>query len=225
MPSLHDERSQLVNAGLHASQQCISITGLDDLRNEITGFNLETPINQLCRREENDVIFISMVSAKPIDKTARQFDIMYREYSTDIFFSIWKSKVKAARSQRAAKLAIEDIKLIMWGPTVDEGRSLLESLQDRSIKLTEVDRYFSEIKDLESQLHRFHGGIMRCLGSTEQVKSFKWLKTAVKLIEEYWSLLRLADAADVIIDIKNSLTLSGDFTLIQSIAEKVMSIA
>ena len=165
-----------------------------------------------------------MVSAKPIDETARQFDIMCREYSTGIFFYIWKSKVKAARNiviHRAAELVIEDIKLTIWDPAINECISLLESLQDRSIKLTDVDCYFSKINDLESQLRHFHDGIMRCLGSAKHVKNFKWLRTAVNLIEEYWSLLRLADAADIIMDIKNSLNLSGDFTLILSIAKKV----
>ena len=124
-------------------------------------------------------------------------------------------------SQEEPELTIEDIRTQIWDPTFEECTRLLESLHDRSIQLVDVDRYFSQIKDKETQLHCLHDGITECEGGVRQKEKYEWIVTAVKLMEEYWSLLKLADAARTVMTLKDKLNLSGDFSLIQTIADEV----
>ncbi len=179
----------------------------------------------MCVSEGGDIVFMSLYSALPLDEIAQKFDIMSRECANDLFSSSWKTHMKKAASsvtgQKAQELVIEDIKTKIWDPTFAECNALLNSLHDRSIKLADIDSYFSLIEDNnEMQLHRLHNGIMKCMGVTQK-PNLQWIQTTVKLMEEYWSLVKLADAAKMVMTLKYKLGLSGDFNLIQTIAEEV----
>ena len=201
----------------------LSSTGLDQLKAEVYMDHGNSPINKLCTHEKNNIEFHSLWSAFPIDDTAYKFDIMFREFSTDIFHTIWKIHMRKAGSG-AQELSIIHIKTKIWDPTFNECHRLLESLYNRSIKFTDVDKYFLQVKEKEMQLHRLHSGVMVCLGKQEQKSAQNWIPITIKLMEEYWSLKKLAHAARTVMTLKEKLRLSGDFSLIQTIAEKKVRI-
>lgn len=206
-----------------------SFLGLDELKDEIVADHYETPINKLWKFEEGKVEYLSLQSAIPLDEIAQNFDILFRKVSTNLVHAIWNSHMMKAASyvdsEVSEELNIMDIKTKIWEPTFEECLSLLDSLYDRSIKLVDVDRHFSKIKDIEKELRSLHDGVMQCSGNEKQRENLDWILTAVKLMEEYWSLLKLADAAKTVIALKDRLSLSGDFSLIQTIAEQVIYMA
>ena len=160
-----------------------------------------------------------MRSALPLDEISEKFDVLFRDCSTDLVLKIWKSHMKAAASR--TPLVIEDIKTKIWYPTFEECKHLLDSVRDRSIKLTEVDYYFRQFERREMILQRLNNGMRKCLGAAGHSKKLDWIKTAVHFMEEYWSLLNLADAAKTVMSLKSKRKLSGDFILIETIAKKV----
>lgn len=199
--------------------------GLEELREEINSDQSDFSINELCKYEKGEVTYLSFQSGYPLDEITMKVDIMLTKFPTDLFRTIWKFHMKTAivtANEEERELLIEDIKLRIWEPAFKECMSLLDSLQDQSIKLIDVDHYFWHIKDRELQLRRLYNGVKECIdGGTIPNAELRWLHTAVKLMDEYWSLLNLASAATTLMILKDGLGLSGDFTLIQAIAEKV----
>ena len=201
--------------------------GLNYLRCEINADNSRTPIKQLCISENQQVHFLSMKSALPLDEILFKFDTMSRNYSTELFHAIWKFHMDAAHdtaSKTGKKLVIEDIKTKIWDPTFVECSNLLSAIKDRSIKLTVVDHYFRHLKNREMQLHRLQIGVQECSGIERHTahSNIEWIETAVHLMKEYWSLLSLGGAARTIMALKRKLNLSGDFSFVDSIAKKVI---
>ena len=210
-----------MNYGRFKKKLILSLTiGLDDIRAEINMDHRDTPINKLCISENGKVKFLSMLTALPLDEISEQFGILFRAYSTKLVNKIWKSHMRAA-IDAASPLVISDIKIKIWHSTFQECKCLLDSVHDRSIRLADVDRHFKECENREQLLHRLHNDMRKCLGDAGHSKKLDWIKTAVHFMKQYWSLLRLGDAAKTVMFLKTELNLSGDFTLIQSIAEEV----
>ena len=169
--------------------------------------------------EHGKIEYLSLQSAIPLDEIALNFDTMFRKFSTNLIHAIWEAHMNAA-SQKCKELMIMDIKHKIWEPTFRECLNLLESLHDRSIKLVDVDRHFSKIKEKEKELRCLNDGVTMCC-NLKKNQNLDWIHTAVNLMKEYWTLLSLAEAARILISLKDRLSLSGDFSLIQTIAEEV----
>lgn len=142
-----------------------------------------------------------------------------------LFLEIWeKHKKKAATAvqrKERSKLVIEDIKTVLWIPTFEECVYLLKSLHDRSILLEDIDKYFESIKqEMNWHLKKLNTGIRQC-GNTQTPESGQWIDKAVEHINEYWSLLTLSKAAEIVIELKNKLGLTGDFKAIERLAYQV----
>ena len=174
------------------------------------------PINELCKFEHGKVKFLSLSSAFAIDEIACKFDVLCREFSTDIFLRIWKEKVSTTH-----ELLIKHIKTKIWDPTFDECKWLLESLCNRTIKFADVDKYFLGIEEKERQLYHLHCGVMACMGNDEHEATSSWIPKTMKALEDYWSLRKLTQVARTVMTLKEKLKLSGDFSVIQSIANEV----
>jgi hypothetical protein len=166
-----------------------------------------------------------MRSAFPLDEILNKFHALFKDHSTEIVNAVWKSHMKKAISEAletSKRLVIADIKTKIWDPTFEESKRLWESLQNRSIKLREIDCFFKDVQNREMVLRRLHCGIKKCLGDNRQQED--WITEAVRLMKEYWSLVSLSDAAKTVMILKEKLKLSGDFHLIQTIAEKVCGV-
>lgn len=195
------------------------------LKAEIEGVQQGWPINKLCIFENDKVKYLSMLSALPLDDILQNFDIMFRKYSITLFHVIWKNHMVAASKEAikgSSPLVIKDIKLRIWDPTFNECVDLLRSLEDRSITLTDVDRHFKQYQEKEMLLRHLHDGVTECLDGLQRPKSVvKWIPTVLHLMNEYWSLVNLADTAKTLMKMKKELALTGDFSLIETIANKV----
>ena len=196
------------------------IQGLTELIKEIQAEYGEESIKNLCKGHGNTFELVPLQAASPILETARKFDIMQRKHSTDLFNSVWKNHLFSIRN---SYLVIEDITSKIWEPTFSKCNDLLNSVCDKSIKLTDVDLYMKPLDENKAmQLKRLHSGLSECVEDSKIVKSSpELIDEAVHLMEEYLSLKDLAQAAKTVIKLKEILTLCGDFTLIEKLATKV----
>ena len=204
---------------------CISPNrvGLDQLKKEIDmlSSNGDAPINTLCKRDRgNRITFIALKTASPLNVITNDYDIMSRRYPTRLFIEMWNAHMRTAVKSQP-QLSIQSIKTDIWDPCFQECQTLLNSLRDRTILLSRVDHYFQGVQDIKTQLCALHAGVRLCAPEQNNKKDIPHICSAVDHIEKYWSLCRLAIAAEIVMDLKEKLVLTGDFSLIESLAEEV----
>ena len=181
----------------------------------------EVFINTICRETEQKTIeLIILQSALPLMDVAEKFNTMHAKYPTDLFNTIWKEHVLVHKD---SNLSVEEIKDKIWEPTFSKCNELLNSIYDGSIKLADVDLYMKPLdENIATQLKRFCNAIGKCMTSDSRGGNLQWIDERVKLMVEYWCLLDLAEAAKTVINFRNSHNLTGDFSLIEKLASKVI---
>lgn len=131
-----------------------------------------------------------------------------------------KNAEASVRRKERAKLAIEDIKTLIWDKAFGECTILLDILHDRSIQLAKVDHYFRSIQqNMSWELQTLNRGVQKCIGLS--VSSVHWIDGVVQHIHHYWTSLTLSRAAAVVITLKTKLCLTGDFKAIETLANQV----
>ncbi len=191
---------------------------MEELKDDI---RRDHPIKDFCVTDNDKVIFTLLQSAVPLDNIPIKFDLMFSKYQNKLFEKIWDDHLKKARRKSESELTIASIKTDIWDPSFHRCLTLLKSLQDRSIKLSEVDQNFREVKDREHQISALCSGVEMCNDGRETEDGREWISIAVHLMDQYWSICEMAKAAEVVMHLKEKLKLSGDFSLIKSIANQV----
>ncbi len=197
---------------------CI-IAGLEELRTEIRRDHKDKPIKDLCVIDNGKVIFSLLHLALPLEDIPMKFDFMFSKYQNKLFEKIWDDHLKKARRKSESELTIASIKTDIWDPSFHRSLTLLDSLRDRSIKLSEVDQYFKEVKDRERQISALCSGVEMCKDGRVIGDGHQWISTAVHMMDGYWSICKLAE---IIMELKEITKLSGDFSLVEGIASQVM---
>ena len=123
------------------------------------------------------------------------------------------------------ELSIQDIVTKIWEPAFQECCRILESLRGRTMKLCEVDNRFKCYDDpgkIKSHLENLYKGVELCLGHNQHSTSSPgWIRSAVESMQQYWTLSRYAKAAKTILELKERLELTGDFSIMETIATQV----
>ena len=195
---------------------------MEELKTEIRRDHRDKPIKILCSINNDNVIFTLLHSALPLEDIPTKFDLMFSKYQSKLFEKIWDDHLKKARRKSESELTIASIKTDIWDPSFHRCLTLLDSLRDRSIKLSEVDQYFKEVKDREHQISVLCSGVEMCNNGRVIGDGHQWISTAVHLMDKYWSICELVKAAEIVMDLKEKLKLSGDFSLVEGIASQVM---
>ena len=202
----------------------IVIAGLEELKTEIMKDHKDRPIKDLCftENDHDKVIFTLLHLALPLEDIPTKFDFMFSKHQSKLFEKIWDDHLKKTRRKSESELTIASIKTDIWDPSFHRCLTLLDSLRDRSIKLSEVDQYFREVRDRERQISALCSGVEMCKDGRVIGDGRQWISTAVHLMDQYWSMCELAKAAEIVMDLKEKLKLSGDFSLIEGIVNQVM---
>ena len=118
-------------------------------------------------------------------------------------------------------IGIGDLYSQVWDPTFKCCQQLLEQLHDKSITLSDVDKYFHQYKRerLKEELERLAKGIDVCC---DDPKDPTWIRQAVKRMENYWKLCATCEAANSFLQLRDTLKLTkGDFGAVEKISTKV----
>jgi hypothetical protein len=156
-----------------------------------------------------------------------KYDFMVRRYQNDFFHRIWaRTAIRAAKAS-AAELTIPDIVIRIWTPAFEECCQILDSLNNCSITLREVDdrflRFNNNISTLKFHLEQLHKGVEVCHDRPPPPGCPPWIDVAVERMQQYWTLSRYAEAAKTVLKLRDELMLTGDFALMETIAKKVLS--
>ena len=152
---------------------------------------------------------------------------MVRHYKNDIFHRIWIHTSNQAFKANS-ELTISDIVTKIWNPAFEECCRLLDSLSNCSITLQEVDdrflRFNNNISMIKFHLEQLHRGVEECHNRKLPPGCPPWIHSAVEHMQQYWTLSRYAKAAQTVLELRDMLNLTGDFSLMETIAKKVFKI-
>lgn len=192
--------------------------GLQELINETRqNYDLK-PINSLCSIGASTTQFLCFEQAQPLQSIMGRYHIMSYSFPNEFFKNIWSSVLK---NESKAQLTFSDIVSRIWEPVFSQCCMLIESVQKRSIKLRDVDRFFHQREGqyIYQHLKSLFSAIEACYGRTADVTG--WISNSVHLMEQYWALCLQAEAANIVLELKDSLRLTGDFEIIEDVASKV----
>ena len=195
-------------------------SGLSQLKRELTKDFRQEKINKLCVREGTKIRVLCFQSAGSLSDFADNFYLMSQKYPSDLFTVGWKAAMSAAIIKNTnTSLTVADIHPQVWVPAFRNCQSLLDELHDRSMKLVRVDMSFKRYEsDLEMQLMNLFAGVNACLGER---RSGAWIKGVVPCIHDYWHLCNYQKAASAFLDLKDALSLKGDFRNVEKLETEV----
>lgn len=165
-------------------------------------------------------------TALPLGDLDVKLDVMLSSESV-LFQVIWEKQMETSASieqNAGVKLTVEDIRTVLWGNTFKECKNLLDSLLDRSIKLGEVNRYFGpiDIYKISSELEKLVTCV-NCCDDSSHTRNPKWIDGVVQHVQDFWSLLTLAEEARAVMTLKSKLLLVGDFEAVMTLSNQVIT--
>ena len=128
----------------------------------------------------------------------------------------------AERETQKMSLSVEDVVELIWTPTNVELKSLQERFLSGTISFGEVDKLFRVFKnnqkyvDLANEIGLFSSREGISIQTTEEL-----INKRIEQIQQYHTLHHYIEAAKVIQNFRTSLSLQGDFKLVEDLRNQV----
>ena len=194
------------------------ILGINEAIEELQFDYTNCLISKLCVRREGRIEVVCFTVASPLLSFAWKFHEMHKERNSVLFLRMWQDNVKKALA-RCTNLNIGDIEKEVWMPTFQYCQALLNQLENMSIALCDVNHLLASDCELEYELKALSLGVSTCNGG--DYCSNEWIPSVLSRIKDYNKLHNYCAAANIFIDLRNSLQLQGDFKDVESIAAEV----
>ena len=180
------------------------------------------PISSLCKTIGNEVVCRYFAFAAPVFPILSQFTYLAKDYHTNTFQKMWNSQVQQYKGK---PLQYDDIVNLLWNPVFMSVSRFLQSLKSLTIPLKTVDHllkeYSSNQEKLKTEFLLLENGISDCMNKKSDTA---WINTCVERMLLYHSLNQTATAAKIFLELKNVLVLTGDFSIVEKLADKVRTI-
>lgn len=209
------------------------VLDLTQLIDEIKKDYSAEPINSLCctkvplegaedLSESTSYAVKCFEVAQPLYPILLDFHIFSDQYPNELFQQIWKSKLKEVAKSKT-NLTFDDVAAKIWKPIVEECQQLIDTVKYKTITLKAVDHHFRDLdrRDINLHLTSLFRATEACLNRTDE--STAWIRNAVDLMVHYWSLCEQAVAAKTVIKLRDTLKLTGNFEIIESVASTFAS--
>lgn len=196
------------------------LTGVPEALKELQANYDSEVIGDICFRSGNTIVITCFSSTSAVQPFVENFFTMSQLFRSAIFESIWSETMENANISKP-NLGIGDLYSQVWNPTFEICQQLLEKLHDKSIPLSDVDKYFHRYKKetLKAELERLAKGIDVCC---EDPKDPTWIRQAVKRMERYWKVCTQCRAANSFLQLRDTLKLTkGDFGVVEKISTEV----
>ena len=197
--------------------------GGDELRESLKSDFEEKCISELCDTTDDGSCCVHIFSeAKDLNPYLGPLWVISREHQSDIFRMLWKSQIKS--SATLTPMTLVEVMNVIWDPVLKLCTEIVEELFSWAIKLDQVDhifkRYSVDENILACEIRSLYQGVQECHG--EKATDLKWIEARITKMQQYWELCSYQDAAVAFCKIKDSLKLTGDFTLVETVAAKVL---
>ena len=142
--------------------------------------------------------------------------VMGNKCCNDLFDSCWRERCKQCNHIFSFKEVHEQV----CKHVLNECKNILLTLEQKTMTLESVDKYFQQL-DLENNLKKLCRGIQQCLPDAKVLPAKQWVHGVVVLIQEYKKIKSYVNAATIVLELKRSMNLTGDFTVIDTLAQLV----
>lgn len=190
------------------------IIGLTELQAELEKDIDKELISTMCVRNEDGYIQLKcFATAESLLKFAEEFQIIS---VSEMFLGFWRRTLNQAIMDNF-QLSLCDIYGSVWLPTLERCRKLLQSLEDLSMKFSDVDTDLQPYHDcLDLQLKLLYDQMAEI---SQKSGNLDLIKQATLRIKKYWKYQK---CADIFLKLKNSLGLSkGDFQVVERLSQQV----
>jgi len=191
---------------------------LPNLIEEVNHSHEAMSINKLCQYTDSEVSFL-FKSCREVEPILEHFDCLFREYPNKFIQCFLECAL-----QHSTNLSIKTFVPIIWEPIYAKCVLLITSLQDKSIKLVEVCNIYKEYVgtkgDVKDQLFLLHSALESCQGRIPKSNPEQWMEDVVYHMDNYLTLRKQSSAANLLLELKDKLHLSGDFTVVDTVAKQ-----
>ena len=185
----------------------------------------EQSINTLCTTVRGKFRIHCVPTAAPLEQCMMDFWIMSQEYNSGLFSDYWRDRLTVVMSE-GRSLTLADVLPEVWTPVYSKCDNLLAQLRDYSLSLSAVDQLFKDMgtDTIRHSIKHLYRGVEMCRTGRE-VKDLEWIEGVVEHMDQYWKLCQYTDTAQAFLELRDALDLSGDFQLVQKLAEEVSGTA
>lgn len=182
----------------------------------------DDPINTLCVSTNGQYEIVSFKDAKPLFSHMNGLHAFTTQHKNYLFDQFWKSKV-AEVCKTNDTITVEQIVTLIWDPVLCNINNFLMSLQNAEIELVELNSllkepYSKQLGLLSPDLQKLSAGLSYCHKAKEDLS---WIAKATGHINNYWKLCTYSGPAKVFLAFRDDLELTGDFKIVEKIAEGV----
>ena len=147
-------------------------------------------------------------------KLLEYLHVMGNVYHNDLFESCWRKQLcKMCDHLTTFNRVYRKVCI----PVLVECKEILLSLQQKTMTLEDVDKYFQKFHQeiiVENNLSMLCQGIQQCFPDIEILPAKKWIRGMVEHIQEYKEINSYINVAMIVLKLKESMGLNGDFTVI-----------
>lgn len=146
--------------------------------------------------------------------------IVGRKHQNDLFDTCWRHQCDSCGQLSSFTAVYKEV----CEPVVMECVQLLQSLEQRSITLEEVEKSFwkFEMTELSQHLLKLCEGIREYFPTNTTISLGKnWVPLLIKDIQVYKRISTYMDTANAVLKLKSSMYLTGDFNAVDTLAKQV----
>lgn len=155
-----------------------------------------------------------------LDQSMRQMaDVWHMFGDSHIFKMLWEKQTKDFASEFDSLVTPKEVTCGIFRPCYTKYKKYYEGLKNGSLKLKKVDILFNDYKGKYEKL-AMDFDIMCRLNKSDNKH---WIKERVQQIEQYHGLHLAVKSAKVIMKVKETLNLQGDFKALQTLLDIVRS--
>lgn len=197
------------------------IAGRNELRKDLSLKVKNERINSLCVADGASCRILRFQEARVLNPYLSQLWVISHKYQSDLFNVLWTDQIR--RYQKHGPMDFVNVINLIWAPVFKHCTEIYDNLFSWQIKLVDVDRHFKRYSEDDKVLTRE----IRCLQLAVQenlgrdTTDLKWINSRVTKMRQHWELSSYADAARAFLRIRNTLKLTGDFTLVERVAAQV----
>ena len=180
-----------------------------------------TPVSELWRFDSNKLYFehnvVKDVSDAVIDQV---FSLTHHDgCSSEVFKRHWAKHKKEYSEKKVKPSSLSDVVQELWinlvyAEFVEDLKSLSDGLKLSLDKVSVLFEGLSDIKVLEKELNKWCEAV-----KFDGEKS--WVRVAAQKIIDYQKLARYSFTAKTLMEVKEALQLTGDFSVLQAFLDQV----
>ena len=195
---------------------------MNNLIDEIGEIHEQMSINKLYVIENDAILLTFFKSCHDIQSILIRFDILFRKFPNKFSVYFLKSALESSTS-----LSLQNFVVSIWNPLYNKCELLINSLKDKSIELVEVrkiyEKYINHGENVVEQLYLLHSALELCEERNPSSMPPAWIKDTVDHMNNYLSLCKQSSAARLILELRDRLNLTGDFTVVEDVVKQIAS--